>query len=44
MRVLRATMGEVRERLVRLEEGQARLEEDVARILKFCWKRGSLGN
>lgn len=33
VRALQATMGDVRERLVRVEEGQARLEEDVARVL-----------
>lgn len=33
VRVLQATMVEVRERLVRVEEGQARLEEDIGRIL-----------
>lgn len=33
VRALQATMGDVRERLVRLEEGQARLEKDVARVL-----------
>ena len=33
VRALQATMGDVRERLVRVEEGQARLEKDVARVL-----------